>query len=80
MFIKAPTTSQEFSQSNGPRFSLLESEISEVVLSSLGLEVGLQQARGVSKAAERGHVLHVQVRKDRSVKIILAEEEVKEAL
>lgn len=41
---------------------------------SLVLKVGLQQARGISKAAETGEVLHVQVRKDRLVKIILAEE------
>lgn len=47
---------------------------SEVVLASLVLRAGLQQARSMSKSAERGAVLHVQVRKGASVKIILAEE------
>lgn len=74
MFIKAPTNSQEFSQSNGPRSSFLELGISEVVLSPLVLTVGLQQARSISKSAEKGDVPHVQVRKDTLVKIILAEE------
>lgn len=74
VFIKAPINSQEFSHSNGPGFSLLELGISEVVLSSLVLRVGLPTSQGISKAAETGGVPQVQVRKDRSVKIILAEE------
>ena len=44
--------------------------ISKVVLSSLVLRVGLQQARSISKAAEKD-VLHVQERKNRSVKSLL---------
>lgn len=61
MFIKALINSQEFSQSNGPGFSWLELGISEVVLSSLVLRVGLQEASGISKAAERGDILHVHI-------------------
>ena len=49
--------------------------ISEVVLSSLVLRVGLQQARSISKAAEKGDVLHVQERKDRSVQSFLQRNE-----
>jgi len=74
VFIKAPLNSPEFSQNNGPRFSLLDLGLSKVVLASSVLRVGLQQARSMSKSAERGAVLHVHVRKDATVKIILAEE------
>ena len=49
--------------------------ISEVVLSSSVLRVGLQQARRISKAAEKGDVLHVQERKDGSVKSFLQRNE-----
>lgn len=72
---KAPINSQEFRQSHGPGFSLLGLGISEVILSSLVLRVGRQQARSISKAAEKGDVLHVQVRKDRSVKSFLQRNE-----
>lgn len=75
MCIKAPINSQEFSQNNGPRFSLLDLGLSEVVLASLVLRVGLQQARSMSKSAERGAVPHVQVRKDISVKSFLQRNE-----
>lgn len=61
MFVKAPIISQEFSQSNGPGFSWLELGISEVAFSSLVLRVGLQEASGISQAAERGNVLHMRV-------------------
>lgn len=73
--LKAPINSQEFCQSHGPRLSLLGLGISEVVLSSLVLRVGLQQARSISKAAEKGDVLHVQERKDRSVQSFLQRNE-----
>ena len=69
--LKAPINSQEFCQTHGPRLSLLCFRISEVVLSSLTLKVGLQQARSISKAAEKRDVLHVQERKNRSVKSLL---------
>lgn len=72
--LKAPINSQEFCQSHGPTLSLLGLGISEVVLSSLVLRVGLQQARSISKAAEKD-VLHVQERKDGSVKSLLQRNE-----
>lgn len=73
--LKAPINSQEFCQSHGPRLSLLGLGISEVVLSSSVLRVGLQQARSISKAAEKGDVLHVQESKDGSVKSFLQRNE-----
>lgn len=53
---------------------MLDLGLSKVVLASSVLRVGLQQARSMSKSAERGAVPHVHVSKDASVKIILAEE------
>lgn len=54
---------------------MLDLGLSEVVLASLVLRVGLQQARSMSKSAERGAVPHVQVRKDISVKSVLQRNE-----
>lgn len=75
MFVKGSHKFSRVLPSHGPRLSLSGLGISEVVLSPSVLRVGLKQARGISKAAEKGDALHVQERKDRPVKSFLQRNE-----
>lgn len=74
MFVKGSHKFSRVLPKSWTHTQLVGLGISKVVLSSLVLRVGLQQARSISKAAEKD-VLHVQERKDGSVKSFLQRNE-----